>query len=179
MFNIEGFDSKEIKIMNSGESDTIQKHKEFLFPGGRDVLPGADRARTRRGDVRLGRGGNKYLDCFGGVLTTSVGHVHPHVTEAIIDQVKKISHTSTLYANGPQSRLAAKLAEITPGQTGKILLHQQRHRSRRNGDAGGQALHRPPRDHHLAPQLQRALGGGADRVGPCDVEGPAAAGSRL
>jgi 4-aminobutyrate aminotransferase len=67
-------------------------------------------------------GGNKYLDCFGGVLTTSIGHVHPHVTEAIIDQVKKISHTSTLYANRPQSELAQKLAEITPGNLEKSFF---------------------------------------------------------
>jgi 4-aminobutyrate aminotransferase len=66
--------------------------------------------------------GNKYLDCFGGVLTTSVGHANPHVTEAIIDQVKKIAHTSTLYANGPQSQLAAKLAEIAPGRLEKSFF---------------------------------------------------------
>src|SRR5262249_56321464 len=58
----------------------------------------------------------------GGVLTTSVGHVHPHVTEAIIDQVKKLNHASTLYANGPQSRLAEKLAEIAPGELEKSFF---------------------------------------------------------
>jgi alanine-glyoxylate transaminase/(R)-3-amino-2-methylpropionate-pyruvate transaminase len=36
------------------------------------------------------------------------------VIEAVTDQLKKISHTSTLYANRPQSELAQKLAEITP-----------------------------------------------------------------
>jgi 4-aminobutyrate aminotransferase-like enzyme len=56
------------------------------------------------------------------VLTTSVGHAHPHVTEAVIDQVKKLNHASTLYANGPQSRLAAKLAEIAPGKLEKSFF---------------------------------------------------------
>jgi 4-aminobutyrate aminotransferase len=63
--------------------------------------------------------GHRYLDCFGGVLTTSVGHANHHVTEAIIDQVKQIAHTSTLYSSGPQVQLAAKLAEITPGKLEK------------------------------------------------------------
>src|SRR5207244_1346232 len=63
--------------------------------------------------------GKKYLDCFGGVLVTSVGHANTHVTDAIIDQVKKIAHTSTLYSSGPSVQLAAKLAEITPGKLEK------------------------------------------------------------
>lgn len=58
---------------------------------------------------------NKYLDCFGGVLTTSVGHANSDVVAAVADQVAKIAHTSTLYPTTAQSELAAKLAEITPG----------------------------------------------------------------
>src|SRR6059058_2093360 len=46
--------------------------------------------------------GNRYLDCFGGVLTVSVGHANPRVNEAIIEQIKTLQHTSTLYANKPQ-----------------------------------------------------------------------------
>jgi 4-aminobutyrate aminotransferase-like enzyme len=62
---------------------------------------------------------NKYLDCFGGVLTTSIGHANPQVVSAVADQVGKIAHTSTLYPTGPQTELAAKLAQITPGQLEK------------------------------------------------------------
>src|SRR5260221_5008249 len=66
--------------------------------------------------------GDKYLDCFGGVLTVSVGHANPVVSEAIINQVKSISHTSTLYCNQPQSDLAEKLAQITPGRLKKSFF---------------------------------------------------------
>ncbi len=59
--------------------------------------------------------GNRYLDCFGGVLTVSVGHANPDVARAVSEQVNKISHTSTLYINEPVTKLSAKLAEITPG----------------------------------------------------------------
>ena len=65
---------------------------------------------------------NKYLDCFGGVLTVSVGHANPKVNEAIINQVKKLQHTSTLYANKPQSDLAEKLYQITPGNLKKSFF---------------------------------------------------------
>lgn len=66
--------------------------------------------------------GNRYLDCFGGVLTVSVGHANKIVNEAITDQIGKISHTSTLYANRPAADLAAKLAEITPGKLEKSFF---------------------------------------------------------
>jgi 4-aminobutyrate aminotransferase-like enzyme len=66
--------------------------------------------------------GNKYLDCFGGVLTVSVGHANAEVNMAWMDQVNTIAHTSTLYANQPQSDLAEKLAEISPGELKKSFF---------------------------------------------------------
>jgi 4-aminobutyrate aminotransferase len=66
--------------------------------------------------------GKRYLDAFGGVLTVSVGHANPKVVNAIVEQVKKISHTSTLYANEQQSNLAEKLASIAPGKLKKTFF---------------------------------------------------------
>src|SRR5919107_1140904 len=66
--------------------------------------------------------GDRYLDCFGGVLTVSVGHAHPKVTEAVVNQAKTLQHTSTLYANKPQSDLAEKLYQITPGRLKKSFF---------------------------------------------------------
>jgi 4-aminobutyrate aminotransferase len=103
-------------------SDTVQKHKDFLFPAVTMLYQQPIALERGEGMHVWDEAGNKYLDCFGGVLTTSVGHVHPHVTDAIIDQVKKINHTSTLYANAPQSHLAAKLAEISPGRLEKSFF---------------------------------------------------------
>lgn len=59
--------------------------------------------------------GNRYLDFFGGILTTSIGHNHPKVVNAIAEQAGKLIHSSTLYPHENHVRLAAKLAEITPG----------------------------------------------------------------
>ncbi|MGH9801572.1 MAG: aspartate aminotransferase family protein [Blastocatellia bacterium] len=103
-------------------SDTIQKHKDFLFPAVSMYYQQPIALERGEGMHVWDESGNKYLDCFGGVLTTSLGHAHPQVTEAVIDQVKKLAHTSTLYANAPQSQLAAKLAEITPGKLEKSFF---------------------------------------------------------
>ncbi len=58
---------------------------------------------------------NKYLDFFGGILTTSVGHNNPKVTERANQQTGKLIHSSTLYPNENHVKLAQKMAEITPG----------------------------------------------------------------
>lgn len=63
--------------------------------------------------------GNKYLDFFGGILTVSVGHANKEITDATIEQLKTLQHTSALYINETTIELAEKIAEITPGN-----LHQ-------------------------------------------------------
>ncbi|MDQ3812999.1 MAG: aspartate aminotransferase family protein [Armatimonadota bacterium] len=59
--------------------------------------------------------GREFLDCLGGVGTMSVGHSHPRVVAAVKAQLDKMAFSSRLLFNGPQTRLAKKLAEITPG----------------------------------------------------------------
>lgn len=59
--------------------------------------------------------GHRYLDFFGGILTTSVGHNHPKVVERIREQAGKLLHSSTLYPNANHVNLAEKLAQIAPG----------------------------------------------------------------
>ena len=54
--------------------------------------------------------GNEYLDFFGGVLTTMIGHNNPAVTEAIQSQASKVLHTSTLYLSEPMIEFAEEIS---------------------------------------------------------------------
>src|SRR5271169_3557972 len=61
--------------------------------------------------------GNRYLDLGGGIAVTCLGHAHPAITEALVEQSKKLIHVSNLYFTEPQGRLAAELvAGIGPGK---------------------------------------------------------------
>jgi 4-aminobutyrate aminotransferase len=104
------------------QSETIRKHKEFLFPAVATYYEEPIALVRGEGMYVWDEEGNRYLDCFGGVLTVSIGHANPKVNEAIIEQVKTISHTSTLYANKPQADLAEKLYQITPGRLKKSFF---------------------------------------------------------
>src|SRR5437763_10017858 len=107
---------------SSKESETVSKHKEFLFPAVAMYYQEPVALVRGEGEYVWDDQGNKYLDCFGGVLTVSVGHANPKVNEAVIEQIKTLQHTSTLYANKPQSDLAEKLDQITPGRLKKSFF---------------------------------------------------------
>jgi putrescine aminotransferase len=59
--------------------------------------------------------GRKYLDCLAGYGVFNVGHCHPKVIGAVQKQLAKMPLSSKVLFSAPQGRLAAKLAEITPG----------------------------------------------------------------
>lgn len=66
--------------------------------------------------------GNKYLDFFGGVLTTMVGHNNPTVTAAIQEQAGKVIHTSSLYLSEPMVAIAEKIAELSGIPDARVFL---------------------------------------------------------
>lgn len=57
--------------------------------------------------------GNKYLDFFGGILTTMTAHALPEVTKAVSEQAGRIIHSSTLYLNRPMVELAERIAHLS------------------------------------------------------------------
>jgi 4-aminobutyrate aminotransferase len=103
-------------------SEAVNKHKKYLFPAVSMYYEQPIALVRGEGHYVWDDTGKKYLDAFGGVLTVSVGHANPKVVNAIVEQVKKINHTSTLYANIPQGDLAEKLAFICPGNLKKSFF---------------------------------------------------------
>jgi 4-aminobutyrate aminotransferase len=77
-----------------------------------------------RGDGRYvwDRSGKRYLDFFGGILTTSVGHNIPEIADAIADQAHRIIHSSTLYLIEPAVELAERLAERSGIPNAKVFF---------------------------------------------------------
>ncbi|HEX8518395.1 MAG TPA: aspartate aminotransferase family protein [Pseudonocardia sp.] len=66
--------------------------------------------------------GNRYLDFFGGILTTMTAHALPEVTAAVCEQAGKILHTSTLYLNRPMVELAEEIAAVSGIPDAKVFL---------------------------------------------------------
>ena len=55
--------------------------------------------------------GKRYLDLGTGIAVCCLGHAHPAITEALVEQSQKLIHVSNLYFTEPQGRLAAELVQ--------------------------------------------------------------------
>lgn len=62
--------------------------------------------------------GRRYLDCFGGIVTVSVGHCHPKVMAAVNAQNALLQHATTIYLHPTIAQYAKKLASTFPKESG-------------------------------------------------------------
>ena len=116
-----GFGGLELSGPTSTEA-VLKQYQAHLFPQVKSL-------HTEPVVVTEGRGcrvkdleGESYLDFFGGILTISVGHANEEVNRAVIAQVGRLSHISTLYPTLPMGELAERLARITPGALQKCFF---------------------------------------------------------
>jgi alanine-glyoxylate transaminase/(R)-3-amino-2-methylpropionate-pyruvate transaminase len=105
--------------MNS--SDVRQKHNEFLF-GTSNYYEQPIVLTEGRGSRLKDLDGNTYLDFFGGILTVSVGHANETVNAAVIQQIQRLGHVSTLFPTLPIVELAEKLVSLAPGNLKKAFF---------------------------------------------------------
>jgi acetylornithine aminotransferase/acetylornithine/N-succinyldiaminopimelate aminotransferase len=61
--------------------------------------------------------GRRYLDLGSGIAVCALGHANPEITEALVEQSRKLVHVSNLYYTEAQGRLAQALTQlIGPGK---------------------------------------------------------------
>jgi acetylornithine/N-succinyldiaminopimelate aminotransferase len=60
-----------------------------------------------------GSDGRRYLDFGGGIAVTCLGHSHPHLVQALVEQGSKLWHVSNLFRIPQAERLAQRLTEGT------------------------------------------------------------------
>lgn len=67
-------------------------------------------ARAGRQAVRLTWFSSRAVpQAFAGIVTVSVGHCHPEVNAAVVEQTQRLQHTTTIYLHN-QARAAARCA---------------------------------------------------------------------
>jgi len=67
--------------------------------------------------------GKEYIDCFSGISVVNAGHCQPEITDAAINQAKKLVHAcSYVYYVPATIELAEKLAEISPSGLQKTFF---------------------------------------------------------
>ena len=94
--------------------EVAAKQKELLFPCVATYYEEPIAFERGEGCRLWDVEGNEYLDFFGGILTVSLGHGEPRVTQAVVDQVQRLVHVSTLYPIREQVAAAERLVQISP-----------------------------------------------------------------
>ena len=66
--------------------------------------------------------GKRYIDFSSGLMNVNIGHAHPKVTEAVVEQMNKVSYVTPSCTTKARGDLGKKLAEITPGDLNKAFF---------------------------------------------------------
>lgn len=102
--------------------EIVAKHKEYMLPSIGQLYADPLPFVKGEGFYLTDADGKQYLDFFGGIVTVSVGHCDPEITDRTIAQMRTLQHTSTLFPIEAQARLAEKMAHITPGKLKKSFF---------------------------------------------------------
>lgn len=81
-----------------------------------------DNIVTASGCYVFNRSGKRYLDAESGVWCTILGHNHPVVNQAIINQTKNITHVGYRYSTGMEEETAALLLQTANMKNGRCVF---------------------------------------------------------
>jgi 4-aminobutyrate aminotransferase-like enzyme len=104
------------------KDEIVRKKQEYLFNCVTTYFKDPLVIDHAKGQYVWDSEGRQYLDFLGGIVTISVGHSNPKVTERIKAQVDKVQHTSTLFLTEALVALAEKVASIAPGKLKKCYF---------------------------------------------------------
>ena len=115
MKNLTPFDFQPAPYTGPSASEVLQLRSEFLNPAIFHYYKKPLMIVAGRGQYLFDNTGRRYLDGFGGIVTVSVGHCHPHVVAAANRQNETLQHTTTIYLHPNIALYAQALASKMPG----------------------------------------------------------------
>jgi acetylornithine/N-succinyldiaminopimelate aminotransferase len=96
------------RARRSGPDTTLDAYARYVIPSyGRTPLV----LVRGRGSWLWDSEGKKYLDFFPGYAVSGLGHCHPMVVRAVVEQARQLLHVPNTYYNPQQGRLAELIVE--------------------------------------------------------------------
>ena len=98
--------------------ETADKYQKYVSPSvlGLLRLGGFDSVEWQgNGCVIRDVNGAEYIDCLGGYGVFALGHAHPVVVEAVVEQARKLPLSTKTFLNKPLADLSELLASVAPG----------------------------------------------------------------
>ncbi len=79
-------------------------------------------AERAEGSYIFDRDGKRYLDFSSQLMNVNIGHGHPQIKEAVMEQMDQLSYVYPGMATQARAALSRKLAEISPGKLSKTFF---------------------------------------------------------
>ena len=107
-------DHQPVPYRGPSKDDILALRREYLNPG--ILTYYKDPVCMVEGHMQYlwDEKGKRYLDGIAGIVTVSVGHCHPKITERVREQVGRLVHTTTIYLHPHIARFAGELAKRMP-----------------------------------------------------------------
>ncbi|KAL4386837.1 hypothetical protein GQ457_09G013170 [Hibiscus cannabinus] len=109
------FDYSPPPYTGPSADEILSKRKEYLSPAMFTLYSKPLNIVDGRMQYLFDDKGRRYVDAFGGIATVCCGHCHPDVVEAIVNQTKRLQHSTILYLNHAIADFAEALANKLPG----------------------------------------------------------------
>src|SRR6478672_3768151 len=109
------FDHVPAPYTGPSAEEVLALRREFLSPALFAYYQRPVMIVEGKGQYLFDEKGRRYLDAFGGIVTVSVGHCHPHVLAAVNRQNALLQHATTIYLHPNIAEYGAALAAKMPG----------------------------------------------------------------
>lgn len=93
-----------------------------LFSWGKQAGLNPINAERAAGVYIYDRSGKRYLDFSSQLMNVNIGHGHPKVREAVMQQMQQVSYVYPGMATEIRGKLGKKLAEVAPGELTKTFF---------------------------------------------------------
>ena len=98
-----------------GADRIIKAKQDFLMPCSFHFYKNPPQIVSGKGAFLKDSEGKEYADFFAGVSVMSCGHCNDVINERVIDQIRSLQHTTSIYLTQPVVELAERLAGVLPG----------------------------------------------------------------
>lgn len=101
--------------IHAGTDELLRLKQAYVMPCVYHFFKNPPHIVRGEGSWLIDHEGKRYLDCYSGVTVMSAGHCNDEIIEPVIEQIRTLQHTTTIYLTEPVLKLAEKLASILPG----------------------------------------------------------------
>jgi len=105
-----------------GPDVIIDRKREFLLPCSYHFYRKPPQLVSGSGTVLTDSEGKTYVDFFAGVSVMSCGRCNPEIIEPVMEQIRTLQHTTSIYLTQPVVELAESLAAVLPGDLSRSFF---------------------------------------------------------